>query len=107
MIKKCRICKKEFEAKINRTFMCSKECKKEMVRIQSLEYLNIKKIPRWEVFNRDNYTCTYCGRNVKEDNIKLEVDHILSVVNGGSNKLNNLTTVCRECNREKSDKYIV
>lgn len=55
---------------------------------------------RFEVFKRDNFSCVYCGRNVKADSIKLECDH---VVPNGQNILSNLVTACRECNQGKKD----
>lgn len=54
------------------------------------------------VFQRDNYTCQYCG---KIGGI-LEVDHITPFSKGGSDELSNLTTSCRRCNRQKKDKTI-
>lgn len=52
---------------------------------------------RYQIFERDNFTCKLCGRSVPE--VKLEVDHIIPVANGGSNKLDNLRTTCFSCNR--------
>lgn len=57
------------------------------------------------VFERDNYTCQICGKTLK-DGVKLEVDHIIPVSRGGSDNLNNLQTLCFDCNREKSDKIL-
>jgi hypothetical protein len=61
-------------------------------------WLNVRKI----VFKRDNYKCTYCG--VLAD--KLECDHIIPLSKGGSNDMDNLTTACRTCNRQKKDKSV-
>lgn len=58
---------------------------------------------RFEVFKRDNFTCRYCGRNVKEDKIKLHCDHISPKNKGGKDVLNNLVTACMECNLGKKD----
>lgn len=52
---------------------------------------------RNEVFERDNYTCTYCGQIGGE----LEWDHIIPASRGGHAILENLTTACKPCNREK------
>lgn len=60
------------------------------------EWSIIRKI----VYERDNYTCVYCG----EKGLKLEVDHKLPFVRGGSDELENLVTSCRSCNRQKRDK---
>lgn len=55
-----------------------------------------------EVFERDNFTCSYCG----EIGGILEIDHIHPISKGGSNELDNLTTSCRKCNRQKKDKTV-
>lgn len=58
---------------------------------------------RLEVFRRDNYTCTICGRTTK-DKIYLEADHKTPVSLGGTDTLDNLTTKCNQCNLGKSDR---
>lgn len=55
-----------------------------------------------DVFERDNYTCCYCG---KKGGI-LEADHIIPFSKGGSDNLDNLVTSCRKCNRQKKDKSV-
>jgi len=59
---------------------------------------------RFEVFQRDNHTCQYCGRKAPE--VKLEVDHLLPVSKGGTDEFDNLVTSCRECNSGKLAKII-
>jgi hypothetical protein len=54
------------------------------------------------VFKRDNYTCQYCGSVGK----KLEADHIIPFSKGGSDNVENLTTSCIRCNRQKKDKSV-
>ena len=54
---------------------------------------------RFLVIKRDGYTCCICRKAGGE----LEVDHILPVSRGGSNKLENLQTLCKPCNRGKSN----
>ena len=58
---------------------------------------------RMLVFERDDFTCQYCGRSAPE--VALEVDHILPVSKKGKNDLRNLVTICRECNLGKGDRY--
>ena len=57
---------------------------------------------RHEVFKRDNYTCVECGAR-KEDGATLHVDHIIPVSKGGTDELDNLQTLCSDCNLNKSD----
>ena len=55
---------------------------------------------RWEVLKRDAFTCQYCGRSAPD--VKLEVDHIIPVSEGGTDTKDNLITACYSCNRGKS-----
>lgn len=57
---------------------------------------------RHEVFKRDNYTCVECGAR-KEDGATLHVDHKIPVSKGGTDELDNLQTLCSDCNLNKSD----
>lgn len=59
----------------------------------------IKKKTRFEVFKRDGFTCQYCGATPPE--VVLHVDHIIAVVEGGGNGINNLITACESCNLGK------
>lgn len=54
---------------------------------------------RFEVFKRDAFTCQYCGRT--PPTVVLEVDHVIAVVGGGTNDLENLMSACRDCNAGK------
>jgi hypothetical protein len=57
---------------------------------------------RETVFERDDYTCQYCGARGGE----LECDHVDPISRGGTNELGNLVTACRQCNRSKRNKQI-
>lgn len=59
---------------------------------------------RFEVFKRDNFTCQYCGR--KAPDIILEIDHIVSKKEEGTDDIYNLITSCFDCNRGKRDKLL-
>lgn len=54
------------------------------------------------VFERDDYTCAYCGKR----GVKLECDHIIPVARGGHNGVDNLVTSCKPCNRSKAGKLL-
>lgn len=64
----------------------------------------IGKKRRFDVFDRDKFTCQYCGRTSEE--VTLEIDHIIPVSKGGGNEPENLRTSCRDCNRGKRDSEI-
>lgn len=53
-----------------------------------------------QVLIRDNYTCKCCGKQ-KGRGIKLEADHIIPVNMGGRSVVDNLQTLCKECNQAK------
>jgi 5-methylcytosine-specific restriction endonuclease McrA len=57
---------------------------------------------RADIFERDDYTCQYCGAH----GVALECDHIVPVVKGGTHGTDNLKTACRACNRSKAAKSI-
>jgi 5-methylcytosine-specific restriction endonuclease McrA len=56
---------------------------------------------RWKVFQNDDFRCRYCGRQAGEDGTVLHVDHVVSVVDGGTNAISNLVTACQRCNGGK------
>ena len=58
---------------------------------------------RFKVLKRDGYKCRICGISASEGAI-LEVDHIIPVSNGGKSTIDDLQTLCKSCNRGKSDK---
>lgn len=56
------------------------------------DFYNVKSA----VLNRDNYTCQICG----EKDTRLEVHHIQFRSKGGSNRMDNLVTLCRNCHKQ-------
>jgi DNA-directed RNA polymerase subunit RPC12/RpoP len=57
---------------------------------------------RFEVFKRDGFACSYCGKTPPA--VILEVDHIIPLAEGGPDDLLNLTTACMDCNRGKGSR---
>lgn len=57
---------------------------------------------KWQVYQRDNYICVYCGSS----GIPMTVDHYLAQALGGLTMLDNLRTSCRKCNKLKANKTI-
>jgi hypothetical protein len=58
---------------------------------------------RFFVLKRDQFTCQNCGRSGV--GVRLEVDHFVPVSKGGGDSLDNLRTLCFECNQGKKDSY--
>ncbi len=57
---------------------------------------------RHEVFERDKWTCQYCGDKVSPENVTL--DHFVPQSKGGEHNMDNLRTCCLVCNSIKSGK---
>lgn len=57
---------------------------------------------RKELFERDKYTCHYCGEKVTFENATL--DHLVPQSKGGKHTKENLKTACLICNSIKSGK---
>jgi len=56
---------------------------------------------RYKILKRDRFTCQACGACGPD--VQLEVDHKIPVSKGGTEDDSNLTTLCIDCNRGKSD----
>lgn len=54
---------------------------------------------RMSILRRDGFRCRYCGRSAPE--VVLEVDHIRSRRDGGTDDPTNLAACCRDCNGGK------
>ena len=71
---------------------------------------NTRNIPlnlRLRVLTRDNFRCVFCGKSPATDlGTRLHIDHIIPFSKGGKSTLENLQTLCEECNLGKSNTYI-
>lgn len=54
---------------------------------------------RWEVWERDNFTCQICGSRQY-----LTIDHIIPESKGGKTERDNLQTLCKPCNSKKGNR---
>lgn len=57
------------------------------------------RLSRREIFNRDRYTCQYCGKRGHRD---LTLDHVVPRHRGGRHSWENLVTACKTCNHRKA-----
>lgn len=63
---------------------------------------------RLKVLVRDNFRCVFCGKSPATDiGTKLHIDHIAPFSKGGKSMLENLQTLCEECNLGKSDRVVI
>ena len=81
---------------VSKTEKYCKDLKFMLYDIKPTKRKPIPKSVREEVFKRDNYCCVKCGSTKN-----LEVDHDESLANGGTDHIDNLQTLCRDCNRRK------
>ena len=58
---------------------------------------------REAVFTRDHYRCRICGKGV-EDGVILHAHHIRHRSEGGTDRINNLLTVCSKCHTPRNHK---
>lgn len=59
------------------------------------------------IFIRDGYTCQWCGRHTDPDDpapgMELVLDHVLPWSANGSDRSDNLRTLCYRCNEDRSN----
>ena len=63
--------------------------------------MTISLAKRAAVLTRDGHRCLQCGCRTS-----LTIDHIRAKSDGGTDRLENLQTLCEDCNREKGDAYM-
>ena len=61
-----------------------------------------RRLTRLEVFNRDRYSCQYCGKETRQ----LTLDHVVPRFRGGPHTWENLVSACVPCNRRKAGKTL-
>jgi 5-methylcytosine-specific restriction endonuclease McrA len=57
-----------------------------------------RKLTRFEIFHRDQYTCQYCGKVGRQ----LTLDHVMPKHRGGQHTWENVVSACVHCNRVKA-----
>ena len=61
------------------------------------------------LFTRQDGKCPYCGCNLLDEahqNKRLQIDHVIPKVLGGSNDISNLCLTCSYCNSAKNKKSV-
>jgi hypothetical protein len=80
--------------------------KKEFIRNSS----NVRTISlslRLKVLSRDKFRCVFCGKSPATDiGTKLHIDHVIPFSKGGKSTIENLQTLCEDCNLGKSNNFI-
>ncbi|MCX6011396.1 MAG: HNH endonuclease [Chloroflexi bacterium] len=57
-----------------------------------------RKLTRLEIFQRDHFTCQYCGKQTSQ----LTLDHVIPRYRGGEHLWENVVSACIPCNRHKA-----
>lgn len=112
----CTVCGQVCASKSKAAQYCCK-CRKRIEKIKGhhrkrsryygVEYQSVSPT---DVFERDNWTCTLCGKKCKRntsinDPLSPTLDHIIPMSKGGSHVMANLQCACRKCNSQKRDKF--
>ena len=101
MKKKCPQCGRTFD---DLSFKSCPSCIETLIDVA--ERSELPKGRRREVFERDGYACQMCGAS-KKNGAEITLDHIIplaaGIINGGTHELDNLQTLCKECNQNKAD----
>lgn len=76
--------------------------------IKKTVLVDARRIPgvrlRFRVFQRDSFKCVVCGRSpATHPGVTLQADHHVPWSRGGLTSLENLRTLCHDCNLGKSD----
>jgi 5-methylcytosine-specific restriction endonuclease McrA len=67
------------------------------------DYYNVRE-NRVKVYERDEYKCRYCGKQLTRFTATL--DHIVPVEKDGDNSFDNLVTACLTCNSQKTNRPV-
>lgn len=64
----------------------------------------VLRFSRAAVYRRDGYTCQYCARKLRRD--QLTLDHVVPRHMGGGMSWTNIVTACRSCNARKGGRKL-
>ncbi len=78
----------------------------EVIRLNRYDAVPVHEAPftRKSLYQRDNYTCQYCGRRGGPD--KLSIDHVQPRSKGGRTSWENCVLACVRCNARKADRSL-
>jgi 5-methylcytosine-specific restriction endonuclease McrA len=113
---KCRTCSELFVGKAPGNCNTCREVRmaelkkaQKRSRRAATRMLKVQNVIDTRVFDRDKWRCCACKSRVQKTDIyaddAAELDHIVPLSLGGPHSYSNTQTLCRRCNREKSNKY--
>jgi 5-methylcytosine-specific restriction endonuclease McrA len=82
----------------NKLYYCSEECSDAFNHYHYFNFCwaGIKE----SIWERDGKKCVKCEKELSLE--ESQTDHILAVINGGSDEKENLQTLCKECHARKT-----
>jgi 5-methylcytosine-specific restriction endonuclease McrA len=121
--RECATCGASFvapKAKTRPTDFCSARCKASAIskqrRIQRsrrralTRMMSVESVDPFKVFDRDKWRCQLCGTKTPRlkrgtfDHDAPELDHIITLADGGEHSYRNTQCACRKCNGAKSSR---
>ena len=103
----CEQCERGYFTRNPNQRFCGTSCSKTYKKRESGEtkpedYMVSREI----IFKRDGYKCIYCGKSSIEDGVKLHLEHIYPISEGGKEDLFNVATSCERCNIKKNTRIL-
>jgi 5-methylcytosine-specific restriction endonuclease McrA len=79
-------------------------CVPEVITLTRFSKLPSATVPfsRRNLFKRDRYTCQYCNKRPRQD--ELTIDHVVPRSHGGGSTWENCVLACIDCNHRKADR---
>jgi len=76
----------------------------QVIVLKSYDSMPVKDLPfsRRNIYRRDNYTCQYCGRRCRTED--LTIDHVVPRSRGGTTSWDNCVCACSRCNARKGSR---
>ena len=73
------------------------------IKTSDIDYYNVRG-NRIRVYERDEYKCRYCGKQLTRFTCTL--DHVRPIADHGDNSFENLVTACLDCNSRKNGRAV-
>jgi len=110
-MKVCEYCGKEFTTRISNSRACPKHVKRIHQIARRIRERNVIHEPysRFAIYQRDQFTCHICEKPLNMDAVVPQwdsptIDHVVALVNGGSDTPSNVKAAHFLCNSIKSNK---
>lgn len=97
--------KEKIEYAIMKTFFSDYLSNDELKKCKCRQKLGKNK--RYLVLERAGYKCQACGAKPNKNNdVVLNIDHIIPLSLGGTDNISNLQVLCKECNESKRNNFM-